>query len=130
MMYTTRATSVPQIPRTVFVVHKASSADPLLRLKNRPTAQLLVWELGVHASLSAEPLHMWARSLPGFDILHRNLVQDQYPEWLPDKCKTLYSHSRLTCDTLRDEVTQVFQRHIPKSATSNEPITTLDEFAS
>lgn len=52
-----------------------------------PTYPLKVWEMGVHASLSAEPLQMWARSLP-VKLRHRNLIREQYPQWLPQKCET------------------------------------------
>merc|ERR1719199_1987123 len=73
---------------------------------------------------------MWARAFPEVKIVHRNLIMDQYPQWLPDKCETLYSYERLSCDTFRDDITEVFQRRIPNSATSNEPIESIDDFAS
>ena len=40
-----------------------------------------VWEVGVHASLSAEPLQMWSRFVPRAEFVHRNLIQDKYPLW-------------------------------------------------
>jgi len=82
----------------------------------------------VHASLSAEPLQMWARFVRA-EIAHRNLVQDQYPQWLPDPCATLYSHPRLTCDGIEDEITALFRRRIPHSATSKDPVERIDDFA-
>lgn len=89
--------------------------------------RMVVWEVGVHASLSAEPLQMWARFVPRVEFLHRNLIQDQYPKWLPDKCKTLYSHPRLVCDSVEDDITDLFRRRLPHSATSKDPIETIDE---
>jgi len=99
----------------------ASSTEASLRI--------VVWEVGVHASLSAEPLQMWARFVPRAAFAHRNLIQDQYPQWLPNKCETLYSHARLTCDTVEDDITELFRRRLPHSATSKDPIEGIDEFA-
>lgn len=91
--------------------------------------RILVWEVGVHASLSAEPLQMWARFVPNAQFTHRNLIQDQYPQWLPEKCNTLYNHPRLDCDTVEDDITDMFRRRLPYSASSKEPIESIDEFA-
>lgn len=92
-------------------------------------ARIVVWEVGVHATLSAEPLQMWARFVPRAEFAHRNLIQDQYPEWLPSKCSTLYHHTRLTCDTTEDDITELFRRRIPHSATSKDPIDSMGDFA-
>ncbi|CAK0793895.1 unnamed protein product [Prorocentrum cordatum] len=63
------------------------------------------------------------------EISHRNLVQDQYPRWLPDKCDTLYRYEGLTCDTVQDDITELFRRRIPHSAVSKEPIEFMNSFA-
>lgn len=99
------------------------------RLVDAPV-RIVVWEIGVHASLSAEPLQMWARFIPRAELMHRNLIQDQYPQWLPDRCETLYGHPRLTCDTVEDDITELFRRRMPHSATSKDPIYDIDGFAS
>lgn len=91
--------------------------------------RIVIWEVGVHASLSAEPLQMWARFVPRAEFAHRNLIQDQYPKWLPDKCQTLYNHPRLSCDIVKDDITEVFRKRIPNSATSKDPIESIDDFA-
>lgn len=96
--------------------------------KGKRSKRVSVWELGVHASLSAEPLHMWARLLDR-QLLHRNLIRDQYPEWLPDRCATLYRHKNLRCDLVEDEVSELFRRRIPQSARSKEPIEDLQGLA-
>eukprot|EP00929_Paragymnodinium_shiwhaense_P006773 TRINITY_DN110732_c0_g1_i1.p1 TRINITY_DN110732_c0_g1~~TRINITY_DN110732_c0_g1_i1.p1 ORF type:complete len:632 (-),score=93.15 TRINITY_DN110732_c0_g1_i1:41-1936(-) len=95
----------------------------------RVPVQITVWELGVHASLSAEPLTMWARFIPKAHFKHRNLIQDQYPPWLPNKCETLYWHEKLKCDTLEDDITALFRRRMPLSATSKDPVPDIDGFA-
>ena len=82
----------------------------------------MVWEMGVHASLSAEPLQMWARIFTIVQLQHRNLIREQYPEWLPNKCETLYGHPRLSCDDRDDDITQLFRERIPQSATSKDPV--------
>ncbi|CAJ1381178.1 unnamed protein product [Effrenium voratum] len=92
------------------------------------SSQLRVWEIGVHASLSAEPLQMWSRVLAK-DLQHRNLIRDQYPKWLPDKCATLYQHPNLHCDNVQDDLTQLFRERIPHSAVSNEPVEDMTSFA-
>lgn len=54
--------------------------------------QLRVWDIGVHASLSADPLNLWAQYVVGkFTFAH--LISDQYPAWLPDKWETLYAEN-------------------------------------
>ena len=83
---------------------------------------LMVWEMGVHATLSAEPIQMLARILTEVQLRHRNLIQDQYPKWLPNRCSTLYQHPRLVCDETRDEITDLFRMRIPHSAVSKDPI--------
>lgn len=82
----------------------------------------MVWEIGVHASLSAEPLQMWARIFTTVQLQHRNLIREQYPQWLPNKCETLYGHQRLSCDDRDDDITQLFRERIPQSATSKDPV--------
>ena len=89
---------------------------------------LMVWEMGVHATLSAEPIQMWARILTEVRLRHRNLIRDQYPKWLPNRCATLYQHPRLVCDQERDAVTQLFRNRIPHSAVSKDPIEDMDSF--
>ncbi|CAE8684064.1 unnamed protein product, partial [Polarella glacialis] len=54
---------------------------------------------------------------------------DQYPQWLPKKCEALYSHPRIDCDTEEDDITELFRRRIPHSATSKDPISDIDGFA-
>lgn len=113
-------------------------ADPLLTIRPVENSQsnhifdkpvrINVWEIGVHASLSAEPLQMWARYFPRVELLHRNLIQDQYPPWLPDKCTTLYGNTRLTCDTQIDDITTLFRTRIPHSSTSKDPVESIDLF--
>lgn len=105
--------------------HEASYSPP----GSDATMRIVIWEVGVHASLSAEPLQMWARFVPRAQLIHRNLIQDQYPQWLPGKCETLYSHPRLSCDTVEDDITELFRRRLPHSATSKDPIEGIDELA-
>eukprot|EP00435_Cladocopium_sp_Y103_P027957 s1218_g6.t3 len=82
--------------------------------------RLEVWEVGVHASLSAEVIQMLTRIFSVHEFKFRNLIKDQYPLWLPEKCGTLYWHPRMDCvepeDT--DEITQLFRRRVPLSASS------------
>eukprot|EP00435_Cladocopium_sp_Y103_P052370 s1907_g16.t1 len=87
-----------------------------------------VWEMGVHASLSAEPLQMWARILP-VKLRHRNLIREQYPQWLPQKCETLYGHPKLKCDDVEDDITELFRERIPHSATSKDPVQDMGSLA-
>ena len=89
---------------------------------------LTVWEMGVHATLSAEPLQLWARVLTHVRLQHRNLIQDQYPKWLPNRCATLYQHPRLVCDEVQDDLTDFFRKRIPQSATSKDPIENMESF--
>ncbi|CAE7502103.1 unnamed protein product, partial [Symbiodinium pilosum] len=89
---------------------------------------LMVWEMGVHATLSAEPIQMLARILTEVRLRHRNLIQDQYPKWLPNRCSTLYHHPRLVCDETRDEITDLFRMRIPHSAVSKDPIQDMEAF--
>ena len=93
-----------------------------------PEPSFVVWEIGVHASLSAEPLQMWARILP-VTLRHRNLIRDQYPQWLPKKCETLYGHPKLQCDDVEDDITQLFRLWIPNSATSKDPVSDMTSLA-
>lgn len=111
------------------LLHQYNLEAAPLKATVRAPVRIVVWEIGVHASLSAEPLQMWARFIPRAEILHRNLIQDQYPKWLPDRCQTLYGHPRLTCDSHEDELTALFRRRIPHSATSKDPIEAIDDFA-
>jgi hypothetical protein len=53
---------------------------------------LRVWELGVHASLSAEPLNLWAKLIFG-KFQFANIISEQYPPWLPEKWSTLYGEN-------------------------------------
>jgi len=101
--------------------------QPWHQPSSRAPATIVVWEIGMHASLSAEPLNMWARFLSA-TISHRNLIQDQYPPHLPNKCQSLYGHPRLTCDEERDDITAVFRKRLPESATSATPIKDMDAF--
>eukprot|EP00928_Gymnodinium_smaydae_P011482 TRINITY_DN1422_c1_g1_i2.p1 TRINITY_DN1422_c1_g1~~TRINITY_DN1422_c1_g1_i2.p1 ORF type:complete len:713 (-),score=119.67 TRINITY_DN1422_c1_g1_i2:172-2310(-) len=87
---------------------------------------LVVWELGVHASLSAEPLQSWARLSSRVRIRHRNLIRDQYPQWMPDKCESLYRHPRLRCDEVYDDINELFAAFLPESATSSAPVETAE----
>ena len=108
----------PELRHTYQLVQKDQKAD-----RSRSELPVLtVWELGVHASLSAEPLQMWARILTKIKLQHRNLISDQYPQWLPNRCETLYQHPRLSCDEVQDDITEFFRRAIPHSATSKDPI--------
>lgn len=81
-----------------------------------------MWEIGVHASLSAEPLNVWQAHIA--EVEHRHLIRDQYPVWLPDKCGTLYSG--MHCDTIEDAITVLFRDAFPSSATSRDPINILE----
>ncbi|CAJ1401177.1 unnamed protein product [Effrenium voratum] len=123
---------LPAQVRQQFAMPKAGANLSSLRIAEKfehPPIRIEVWELGVHASLSAEPIQMWARILSGAEFKYRNLIQDQYPQWLPDKCQTLYWHPQLECIQLEDEdITDLFRRRIPNSATSKEPIVDMDGF--
>ncbi|KAF4726128.1 hypothetical protein FOZ63_007774, partial [Perkinsus olseni] len=82
-------------------------SPPISSRYNGELAGLVVWEAGVHASLSAEVLNM-LRLVGGSKLEgHRRLVQRQYPPWLLDICDQLYSGS-IGCDTHRDELTDIF----------------------
>ena len=106
----------PELPRRLEVSSETKRAE-----------SFTIWELGVHASLSAEPLHIFARLLEG-QLRHRNLIREQYPEWLPDRC-ALYRHRKLHCDLLEDDLTALFRRRIPQSARSKEPIEDIEGLA-
>ncbi|CAK9028438.1 Uncharacterized protein SCF082_LOCUS18366 [Durusdinium trenchii] len=93
-----------------------------------PPIRLEVWELGVHASLSAEAIQMLLRTLAVAEFKFRNILKDQYPLWLPEKCQTLYWHPRLDCTEPEDEITELFRSFVPLSATSKEPIVDMDRF--
>eukprot|EP00438_Fugacium_kawagutii_P015591 Skav229724 [mRNA] locus=scaffold49:372576:374408:- [translate_table: standard] len=93
-----------------------------------PPIRLEIWEVGVHASLSAEVIQMLARVLSVHEFKFRNLIKDQYPLWLPEKCKTLYWHPRMQCSEPEDEITELFRRRVPLSASSKEAIGDMDSF--
>ena len=95
---------------------------------DHPPIRLEVWEIGVHASLSAEVIQMLARVLSVNEFKFRNLIKDQYPLWLPEKCQTLYWHARMDCSEPEDEITELFRRRLPASASSKEAIVDMDVF--
>lgn len=116
-------------PPRVIHVHTPLVEPNVLPVAGGVEVRIVAWEIGVHASLAAEPLNMWARLMPRVNFLHRNLIRDQYPKWLPDKCETLYNHPRLTCDEVEDDITELFRRRIPQSATSKDPIESINSLA-
>ncbi|CAD7964798.1 unnamed protein product [Amoebophrya sp. A120] len=112
--------------------------NPDSLITNRP---LRVWELGVHASLSAEPLNIFASFVTGkFEFV--NLIEDQYPAWLPDKWNTLYGEQfgatssgpaattttpqQPGVDAVTEALKELFRYHIPHSASSKDPIIEFD----
>jgi len=82
------------------------------------TATALVWELGVHASLSAEPLNTWHQYIR--KLRYRHLIREQYPETLPEKCDTLYKG--MHCDDTVDAITDLFRYSFPTSDISSDPL--------
>ena len=118
-----------RLPQHLRGQYHSPSSEP--RQPDLPQEPILtVWEMGVHATLSAEPLQMWARILTNVKLRHRNLIQDQYPKWLPNRCATLYQHPRLVCDEEKDEITDLFRTRIPHSAVSKDPIEHMESFES
>eukprot|EP00392_Amoebophrya_sp_AT5.2_P015177 g15376.t1 len=87
---------------------------------------LVVWEIGVHASLSAEPLNLWASFVTG-KFQFANLIEDQYPAWLPDKWTTLYGEHfdrerNVDAGPAVRALQELFRAHIPHSASSKDPV--------
>ncbi|KAF4691564.1 Solute carrier 38 member [Perkinsus olseni] len=111
---------------SIQLLHEDRPREPRLSppIPSRYTGELaglVVWEVGVHASLSAEVLNM-LRLVGGSKLEgHRRLVQRQYPPWLLDICGQLYSGS-IGCDTHRDELTDIFESYLPDSDTSNREL--------
>ncbi|KAF4677042.1 hypothetical protein FOL47_003775 [Perkinsus chesapeaki] len=96
-------------------------SPPIAPIRLVELGPMVVWEAGVHASLSAEVLNML--KLVGGTRLQgrRRLIQRQYPRWLPDICGQLYS-GPIGCDTHRDSLTEVFERYLPDSDTTNKEL--------
>lgn len=86
---------------------------------------LYVWEIGVHASLSAEAITMLSLTR---QVTHRRLIQDQYPQVLSRNhtflCSEMYSITG--CDVTRDSITDFFKDHIPWSSFSPSPVADLE----
>ncbi|CAD7965931.1 unnamed protein product [Amoebophrya sp. A25] len=100
--------------------HRAAGSESSLR----------VWEIGVHASLTAEPLNLWAGLVTG-RFHFATLIEDQYPPWLPEKWSSLYAQN-FGGGTLVDRSPTVralqalFRARVPRSATSKDPVEDLD----
>ena len=86
---------------------------------------LTVWEVGVHASLTAEVITMLTVTRPHMTVIHRRLIQDQYPRILTEDtdviCSQMYAVIGI-CDTVNDTLTAFFRERIPWSAFSSDPI--------
>lgn len=78
---------------------------------------LYVWEIGVHASLSAEAITMLSLTR---QVIHRRLIQDQYPLVLSSNHTFLCSQMYIIagCDVTKDSLTDFFKQHIPWSSFS------------
>lgn len=101
-----------------------------LDLTNNDNRILRIWEIGVHASLSAEPLNLWANYVFG-KFKFANVIEDQYPNWLPSKWDTLYGET-FSRDDYESEnpvlyaLQDLFRKHVPHSSSSKDPVIDYD----